>query len=67
MRFATKLIAMTRWGTARPPHRQRQPIERMIHDQALLNHGEYGLAWDAGFLPVGANASPSLTRKLLYG
>jgi hypothetical protein len=26
----------------------------MIHDQVLLNHIDYGLAWDAGFLPVGA-------------
>jgi hypothetical protein len=30
-------------------HRQRQPIERMIHDQALHNHVDHGLAWNAGF------------------
>src|SRR6266481_5646237 len=36
------------------PHRKRQPIERMIQDQALLNHVDYGLAWDASFSPVGA-------------
>src|SRR6266446_999533 len=42
------------FNTAPAAHRKRQPIERMIHDWALLGHFDYGLARSAGPLPVGA-------------
>ncbi len=39
----------------------------MIHDQALLNHVDYGLAWDGGFLPVGAAGDAEKENALPRG